>query len=85
MRPCPYVACRHHLFSNITSYGTINLPHGDNLDYLRTMSETCSLDVADEGPQNRVRVSELLNVTAQAVHKVELIALEKMKAALRGE
>lgn len=44
-RPCPYVACRYHLYLEVDEMCNIwlNFPDVDLTD----MSETCALDIAD--------------------------------------
>jgi len=80
VRPCPYVACKHHLYLDVSpSTGTIKL----NFPELEVweMSETCALDVAGNGPQNFDRTGELLNVTRERVRQIEAMALAKLLRA----
>lgn len=76
-RPCPFVACRHHLYLDVSpSTGTIKL----NFPQLELweLAETCALDVADAGPQPLDRVSGLLNVTRERIRQIEALALVKL-------
>src|SRR5882672_8258241 len=48
-RPCPYVACKYHLFLDVnpeTGSIKMNFPGSE----LAEMKETCVLDIADKGP-----------------------------------
>lgn len=49
-RPCPFVACEHHLYLSLSSAGeAIQVRSaGDVADALRAMRWTCGADVADE-------------------------------------
>jgi len=68
-RPCPWVACRHHLaldVDNITGRVRIVIPV-ERLDQAR---DTCSLDVADRGGASEREVAELLDLGQGSVSKV---------------
>lgn len=76
-RPCPYVACRHHLYLDVSpSTGTIKL----NFPELEVweLAESCALDVADAGGLAPERTSRLLNVTRERVRQIEARALERL-------
>jgi hypothetical protein len=77
-RPCPFVACRHHLYLDVSpSTGTIKL----NFPELEVweLAETCALDVAAAGGHGPERTSLLLNVTRERVRQIEAVALSKLK------
>ena len=77
-RPCPFVACRHHLYLDVSpSTGTIKL----NFPELEVweLGETCALDVAAQGGHSPDRTSQLLNVTRERVRQIEAVALDKLK------
>jgi hypothetical protein len=57
-RPCPHVACRHHLESGW---------------------ETCSLDVAERGPQSREAIGVVLGLNRFDVRDIEERALERCR------
>lgn len=80
LRPCPFVACRHHLALDVTSVGGIrvNAPDGK----LEGMVETCALDVADRGGQTLEQVSEVLGVVRERVRQIELEALARLRQLL---
>jgi hypothetical protein len=76
-RPCPYVACRHHLYLDVSpATGTIKL----NFPELEVweLAETCALDVADSGAQEVDHASHLLNVTRERIRQIEAVALSKL-------
>jgi hypothetical protein len=62
-RPCPWVGCRMHLFLHVTDGGRITY-HSDDLE---SMTETCALDVADQGARDDVEIAGLLNMSATRV------------------
>jgi len=76
-RPCPFVACKHHLYLDVSpTTGTIKL----NFPELEVweLAETCSLDVADAGPQPLERASVLMNVTRERIRQIESVALARL-------
>lgn len=79
-RPCPWVACKHHLYLDVNpETGTIkfNFPDLEPWDLPRS----CSLDVADRGGQTLGEVGDVLNVTRERVRQLEVRALLKLKMA----
>lgn len=81
-RPCPFVACRYHLFLDVSpSTGTIkfNFPELEVWE----LAESCALDVALQGGHGPERTSELMNVTRERVRQIEAVALTKLKRAGR--
>lgn len=84
-RPCPYVACRHHLYLDPNpETGSVksNFPDLE----VDEMAESCSLDVASTGGGRPgvtlERTGELLNVVRESVRKIERKAVDKVAAAL---
>jgi hypothetical protein len=80
IRPCPFVACRHHLALDVTPTGgiAVNAPGGE----LSEMAETCSLDVADRGGQTLSQVARALGVVKERVRQIELEALARLRKLL---
>ena len=72
-RPCPWISCRHHLYLDIDRRGDIFIryPH---LEWSE-LRETCSLDVADRGPQTLEYIGRLLNLTRERVRQIEHLAM----------
>ena len=78
-RPCPFVACRHHLYLDVApETGTIKL----NFPELEVweLTHSCALDVADAGGLELERTGALLNVTRERVRQIEAVALAKLSA-----
>lgn len=70
-RPCPYVACRHHLYLDADpSTGSIkfNYPPGIEPEHL---SESCSLDIAERGGVTLETVASLLSITRERSRQIE--------------
>lgn len=87
-RPCPYVACRHHLYLDVTRGGGIKLNFPD-LEVWE-MTETCALDVADRGGATLDQVGNIMNLTRERVRQVEVETFAKLvqrkdALGLRGE
>ncbi|HJZ87121.1 MAG TPA: sigma factor-like helix-turn-helix DNA-binding protein [Polyangia bacterium] len=79
-RPCPFVACKHHLYLDVNpETGSIKLNFPD-LEVWE-MKETCSLDVADRGGVTLEEVGEILNLTRERIRQVEVRGLLKLKMA----
>lgn len=77
-RPCPFVACRHHLYLDVNhETGSIkfNYPAAEPHELV----ETCALDVADRGEHTLETVGLLLNVTRERLRQIEVRALHKLK------
>lgn len=78
-RPCPYVACKFHLFLEVNARtGSIKMNFDDREPW--ELSETCALDVADRGGVTLEEVGGWLNLTRERVRQLEVHAL----ALLRG-
>ena len=78
LRPCPYVACKHHLYLDVNpDTGSIKLNFPDVPVW--EMEETCALDIADRGGVTLEEVGEILNLTRERIRQVEVIGLEKLR------
>jgi hypothetical protein len=78
-RPCPYVACKHHLFIDVSPRtGAIKLNFPD-LEVWE-MGESCALDVADRGGTTLEDVGAIMNLTRERIRQVEVKALAKLEA-----
>lgn len=79
-RPCPWVACRYHLYLTVNEEtGSIKF----NFPHLRPdeLEESCALDVADEGEHSLEAVGELCNMTRERARQLEARTLAKVEKA----
>ena len=79
-RPCPWVACKHHLYLDVnpdTGSIKINFPDLEPWE----MSETCALDVAERGGITLEEVGEIMNLTRERIRQVEVRGLLKLRMA----
>ena len=82
-RPCPWVACRHHLYLDVNGEtGSIKFNHPDIEPH--ELAHSCSLDEADAGVQTLEEIGERTNLTRERVRQLETYGLLKLKRALRG-
>ena len=79
-RPCPWVACKHHLYLDVnpeTGSIKINFPDLEPWE----LGETCALDVADKGGITLEEVGEIMNLTRERIRQVEVRGLLRLKMA----
>ena len=79
-RPCPWVACKHHLYLDVnpeTGSIKINFPDLEPWE----IGETCALDVAERGGITLEEVGEIMNLTRERIRQVEVRGLLKLKMA----
>ena len=79
-RPCPYVACKHHLYLDVnprTGSIKFNFPDVE----LGDMKETCALDIADRGAITLEEIGDIMNLTRERVRQLEQSALQKIASA----
>jgi hypothetical protein len=75
--PCPWVACKHHLYLDINPVtGSIKLNFPDLEPW--ELEHTCALDVAEAGALTLERIGEVTNLTRERVRQVESIGLAKL-------
>ena len=78
VRPCPWVACKHHLYLDInpeTGSIKINFPDLEPWE----LQHTCALDVAERGGITLEEVGEIMNLTRERIRQVEVRGLLKLK------
>jgi hypothetical protein len=83
IRPCPWVACKHHLYLDVnpeTGSIKINFPDLEPWE----MRETCALDVADRSGITLEEVGEIMNLTRERIRQVEVRGLTKLKTVPGG-
>jgi hypothetical protein len=77
-RPCPWVGCRYHLYSDVKWSGTLVVYH--DIDPLE-LPETCTLDVSGRQQHTLDEVAAVMGVTRERVHQIEEKALAKLELA----
>ena len=78
-RPCPFVACKHHLYLDInprTGSIKINFPDLEPWE----LQHTCALDVADSGGLTLEEIGLITNLTRERVRQVEVRGLLTLKS-----
>jgi hypothetical protein len=78
-RPCPWVACKHHLYLDInprTGSIKINFPDLEPWE----LAHTCALDVADSGGLTLEEIGVITNLTRERVRQVEVRGLLQLRA-----
>lgn len=76
--PCPWVACKHHLYLDVnpeTGSIKINFPDLEPWELVNT----CALDVAERGGITLEEVGEIMNLTRERIRQVEVRGLIKLK------
>lgn len=80
IRPCPWVACKHHLYLDVnpeTGSIKINFPELEPWE----LPQTCALDVAERGGITLEEVGEIMNLTRERIRQVEVRGLYKLRAS----
>lgn len=78
-RPCIWARCRHHLAIEVSHVGNIKFSFPDVFVEDMPPARSCSLDIADSGPQPLEEVGLLLGITRERVRQLEGLALAKIK------
>ncbi|HEU4431414.1 MAG TPA: sigma factor-like helix-turn-helix DNA-binding protein, partial [Myxococcota bacterium] len=82
MRPCPWVACKHHLYLDINpDTGSIILNFPDLEPW--ELQHTCAIDVAERGGITLEATGEILNLTRERIRQLEVRGLLKLKMRAR--
>jgi hypothetical protein len=77
-RPCPWVACKHHLYLDINpETGSIKINFPDREPW--ELEHTCALDVADTGSKTLDEIGEITNLTRERIRQVEVRGLLKLR------
>ncbi len=77
-RPCPWVACKHHLYLDInpeTGSIKINFPDLEPWE----MEHTCAIDVAEQGSKTLEEIGAITNLTRERIRQVEVRGLLKLR------
>ena len=81
-RPCPWVACKHHLYLDInprTGSIKINFPDLEPWE----LPHTCALDVADAGALTLEEIGAVTNLTRERVRQLEVRGLLQLHGRSR--
>lgn len=83
MRPCPWVACKHHLYLDINPFtGSIKLNFPDLEPW--ELQQTCALDVAEQGALTLEEIGLITNLTRERVRQLEVRGLLALKSRSRS-
>lgn len=77
-KPCPWVACKHHLYLDVnpeTGSIKINFPDLEPWE----LKHTCSLDIAERNGITLEDVGEIMNLTRERIRQVEVRGLAKLR------
>jgi hypothetical protein len=76
-RPCPYVACKHSLYLDVSETGSIilNFPHLEPGQM--PVHQSCALDLADRGAMTLEDIAVVTNLTRERIRQVEMKALTR--------
>ena len=74
-RPCPYIACKHNLYLDVSETGSIilNFPHLEPGQM--PADQSCALDLAERGGMTLEEIALVTNLTRERIRQVELKAL----------
>lgn len=74
-RPCPYVACKHNLYLDVSETGSIilNFPHLEPGQMVPEQS--CAVDLAERGAMTLEDIAVVTNLTRERIRQIELKAL----------
>lgn len=75
--PCPWVACKYHVYLDVTDSGSIkiNFPDLEPLD----IAEPCVLRIARSGAITLEDTARHMNLTRERVRQIEVVAIRKLK------
>ena len=77
-RPCPWVACKHHLYLDINpETGSIKINFPDREPW--ELEHTCALDIAEAGGKTLDEIGEITNLTRERIRQVEARGLLKLR------
>jgi len=77
-RPCPWIACKHHLYLDINpATGSIKINFPDREPW--ELEHTCALDIADTGSKTLDEIGEITNLTRERIRQLEVRGLLKLR------
>jgi len=81
IRPCPWVSCKYHLQISVNPE-TGKIYHGLDPDDWTEDTQTCALDLADQGGAALDEVGRAMGVVRERVRQLEARALKRIREAL---
>jgi len=82
-RPCVYVSCPHNNYLSINeASGKIKLTCPEREPWDMAPDDSCSLDVADLGPQTLERVGSIMGLTRERTRQIEKLAVTRLQHTL---
>lgn len=81
IRPCPFVACKYHLYLEVTEGGRVRLNFPDLEPW--EMPVSCVLDVADTDGVEMEGVGEFANITREGVRLMLLDVLTRLRKRMQ--
>ena len=83
-RPCMWISCPHNLYLDVDGMNVrLNFP-GLEPEHMRP-EKSCSLDIADDGPQSLVDIANVLNISRERARQLEEQALTKVRLSNRAK
>lgn len=81
-RPCPFVACIHHLYLDVSRQnGSIKLNFPDLEPDELPANGSCALDVADKHGSSLEDVGRLVNLTRERIRQIEMKAFARLASS----
>src|SRR5262245_44909940 len=81
--PCPWVACKHHLYLDINpATGSIKINFPDLEPW--ELERSCALDIAEAGALTLEEIGVVTNLTRERVRQLEVRGLLKLRGTSRG-
>lgn len=90
-RPCPYILCKHHLGTEISTRDGMGFTIDESGPLVRYPTqhdgtiESCSLDVAARGGATLEEIAAVTAITRERVRQVEERALAKVRVSTGDE
>ena len=79
-RPCPFAACKYHLYVDVNEEGTLKVNFPDR--GIDEIPYSCSLDVADAGMHTLDEIGDAMNITRERVRQIDHGLRAKLGPAL---
>jgi hypothetical protein len=77
VRPCPWVACKYHLYGEFDDDGIWHCNHPGKEPW--ELENTCALDLADEGPLSTEQIGAAIGVGAERARQIVVEGLQALR------